>query len=142
MVIYRRIEYTSLGITILPIITRAKWQAIQITDIQKESIIGHLLEDGYITKTSGKMTNARFNFAQSCKKKDYFLQHHTNYLSLCKPHTTCATKFFITGASSLSSMNFLKLPCLNEYFYLFYKEGQKQVPTNICELLTAQNLAY
>lgn len=34
------------------------------------------------------------------------------------------------------------LPCFNYYHELFYKNGVKEVPKNIMELLTAQALAY
>jgi hypothetical protein len=36
----------------------------------------------------------------------------------------------------------LSLPCLNNYYELFYKDGRKIIPNNISELLTARGLAY
>ena len=36
----------------------------------------------------------------------------------------------------------LSLPCLNDYYELFYKDGRKIIPNNISELLTARGLAY
>src|SRR6202043_2793549 len=36
----------------------------------------------------------------------------------------------------------LSLPCLNNYYEFFYKDGKKIIPINISEFLTARGLAY
>jgi hypothetical protein len=38
--------------------------------------------------------------------------------------------------------NTLSLPCFNEFYDLFYPNGQKVVPLNIADLLTPLGLAY
>lgn len=68
-------------------------------------IVGHLLEDGFITKNVGNKSNARFGFSQSSKKEEYFNKVFSNFQILCTPGTLPQVKFFTTNKTSLSSMN-------------------------------------
>lgn len=110
----------------------------------QECLIGHLLGDGYMTKNTGKSTNARFGFSQSTKKQEYFSKVFSNFMPLCNTSTIPHTKFFVTNDTNLSSLNFstIRLPCLNHYYELFYGQGKRNVPVNIMDLLTPISLAY
>lgn len=66
-------------------ITLIERQGMSLSPYQKDCIVGHLLGDGYLTKTPGKNTNTRFGFTQSSKKKDYFQNVFSNFSSLCYP---------------------------------------------------------
>lgn len=98
---------------------------IVITTFLQECIVGHLLGDGFISKTRGKNTNARFGFSQSGKKKIYFNKVFTNFKAMCTANAKVYEKAFKTNNTNLTSLNFwtIRLPCLNIYYDIFYING-------------------
>lgn len=119
-------------------------QDIVLSPFLKECLVGHLLGDGFITKSPGRNTNARFGFSQSGKKIEYFTKVFSNFKVLCTPDTIPHVKLFTTGDTNLSSLNFwtIRLPCLNAYYELFYGNGKRIVPINIIDILSPIGLSY
>lgn len=97
-----------------------------------------------MTRNEGNSTNARFGFTQSTKKMEYFINVFIKYKSLCTENIKPHTKFFATKGTNLTSINFAtrRLPCLNMYHDLFYKDGKKEVPSNIADFLAPIGIAY
>lgn len=141
-------------------LTSEERKNIVITQFQKDCLVGHLLGDGYITRSIGassinhEKTNARFGFTQSTKKIEYFENVFNNFKTLCAQTTQeigPTTKYFNTAGTELSSINFstMRLPCFNIYYEMFYNtydkssiKSNRQVPLNIMEHLTPVSLSY
>ena len=79
---------------------------ISIPKFLQECIVGHLLGDGFITKRQGKNTNARFGFAQSSKKQEYFNNVFCNFKILCTENFNIQKKNFKTNNTNLRRLNF------------------------------------
>lgn len=127
-------------------LTRAERNKVELPNYTEERLIGHLLGDGYLVKSEGVKTNARFGLRQSSKKKEYFEKVFSNFQSVCSEDYKPLVKQFTTNKTNLESLSFLtlRLPCFNPYYEMFYasKIDERQVPDNIYELLTPVGLAY
>lgn len=112
-----------------------------------QALIGHLLGDGYLlrnkTKTTGKLNNTRFCFAQSVAHFDYFYFVYDIFKPFCQgPVYNYNRSSKLTGPFSGLQFNTLVFPCFSFYHDLFYNEaGVKIVPQNIRDLLTPIGLA-
>jgi hypothetical protein len=115
----------------------------------KEIIIGLILGDLFIQKDKRAINgNACLRFLQSTIHTDYLDHLYNKFQDYC----SAAPKIFNprpdkrTGkVYSVKYFNTYSLPCFNEYYDLFYKEGcpvQKVIPHNIGELLTPLSLAF
>lgn len=110
----------------------------------KEILIGLILGDAHLEKQS-LTANARLRFSQGLIHKEY-IEH---IFLLFKPY--CASdkpreynyldKRFQKVYFSLHFQT-RALLCFTEVYNLFYKKGNKIVPENHMELLTATGLAY
>jgi hypothetical protein len=91
------------------------------------------------SKTTGKLNNTRFCFAQSVAHSDYFYFVYDIFKPFCKgPVYKYNRTSKQTGAFSGLQFNTLVLPCFKFYYDLFYNEaGVKIVPRNIIDLLTS-----
>ena len=90
------------------------------------------------SKTTGKLNNTRFCFAQSVAHSDYFYFVYDIFKPFCKGlYLNLPRTSKLTGAFSGLQFNTLVFPCFNFYYDLFYNEaGVKIVPRNIIDLLT------
>lgn len=131
-------------------LTKKQRQEITVPSYTAQAIIGLLLGDGWMTKSS-PTGNARFGFAQSTIHKLYFDKVFSLFTSLCTPNLVPLMKTFgsMSTTTMYSSLSFItmRLPALNLYYDLFYKLTStgsyvKIVPMNIGELLTEVGLAY
>lgn len=118
---------------------------LKLSDIQKQTLIGVLLGDGYLNKPKLNH-NTKLVFDQSNSlHKEYLLHLYEVFESLTNtsPKITNRKPDIRTG-KVYNSIRFytLSLPCLNSYYELFYPNGKKMIPNNIGELLTARGLAY
>lgn len=135
---------SSITAPLIKRITAKERQSIVMPNFLHDSIVGHLLGDGFMVKRGGIKANARFGFTQSSNKEEYFNNVFSNFKILCTSSIQPQIKFFTTNKTNLSSISFLtmQLPCLNVYYDLFYKNGQRQVPLNIIDLLSPIGLSY
>lgn len=104
-------------------------------------IVGQLLSDGWLEKYSLN-SNTRFRFKQSVVRAYYvlvsfmFLSH---YCSSLPRLTKSKRKGKIHYGLEFSTRY---LPCFNELFRLFYRDGIKVIPDNIYDLLTPIAIAH
>jgi len=118
---------------------------LQLSEIQKETLIGVLLGDAYLRRPKSSH-NTKLVFDQSNNlHKDYLLHLYEVFepLTVTSPKMTNRKPDIRTG-KVYNSIKFstLSLPCLNNYYELFYPNGKKIIPDNIDKLLTARSLAY
>lgn len=112
--------------------------------IQKETLIGIMLGDGYLNKCNVKYP--RLEIEQSYPiKKEYLMA----LFEIFKPLVVSYPKIRVRKPDKRTgkvykSIRFVtsSFKCLNEYHDIFYKNGKKAVPKNIEELLTVRALAY
>jgi hypothetical protein len=111
---------------------------------QKEILIGSILGDLFIEKQKTSI-NPRLGFIQGIIHSDYLNHLYIEFLDLCtagpKVYNPAPDKRTGKVYSSIRVYTY-SLPCLKEYYDLFYPNGQKVVPLNIGELLTLVSLAY
>jgi len=117
----------------------------ELNEIQKEVIIGLLLGDGFLEKSS-KSVNPRFCFEQSYPEKEVYLFYVFNFYKLLvssfpsiitrKPDKRTGKVYKSLGFKTAA------FSCLNEYYNLFYKDRKKVIPKSIDKLLTARGLAH
>ena len=115
---------------------------IELTSLQKEVLVGHILGDGHIQQTRPTF-NARIIAKQSTIHTE-FLQHlYDIFESLCNSPPKITQTFYKKTGNIHESISFTtrSLPCLNIYRKLFYNDKVKVVPSNIDELLTPIGLA-
>jgi len=115
-----------------------------LSDIQKESLIGIILGDGFVDRAKSKY-NTRIRLEQSYPEKSEYLKSlYELFEPLVAMEPTLLTRENKKTGVVTKSLYFrtLAMPCLNYYHELFYKDGVKIVPQNLTELLTARGLAY
>jgi hypothetical protein len=129
------VSFFSMFFCILPVggadrLGKAERAAFTISPDSKEgqALIGHLLGDGYLirnkSKTTGKLNNTRFCFAQSVAHSDYFYFVYDIFKPFCKGPVYKYTRTSkLTGAFSGLQFNTLVFPCFNFYYDLFYNEA-------------------
>ena len=120
--------------------------AIILTTIQKETLIGNILGDGYIRRNTST-SNPTLTIEQTYPKRlDYVNHLYEVYANLVvqKPSIVVRKPDVRTG-KVYSTIRFWtrSLPCLVPIYEIFYTENRKRIlPNNIGELLTARSLAY
>lgn len=118
---------------------------INLTDIQKDILVGTLLGDSSI-ELGARYKNARLRFDQTFPSHASYLMYiYSHFLNLSgKGPKVFIRKPDIRTNKIYSSIQFktLSLPCLNYYRDLFYKDGRKIIPNNICDILNARALAF
>jgi len=127
-------------------LTKLQREEITLTQQQREIVVGCILGDLNVEKDKRAINgNARLRFIQSTEHKEYLGELYEEFKDHC-PHEPQIIKYKPdkrTGkVYSSIKFNTYSLPCFNEYFDLFYPNGQKIVPTNIYILLTPLGLAY
>nr|YP_009543506.1 LAGLIDADG endonuclease [Coniothyrium glycines]AYU74396.1 LAGLIDADG endonuclease [Coniothyrium glycines] len=111
---------------------------------QKEALIGIILGDGFLERVKPNH-NTRLRIEQSYPEKEKYLR---SLYDLLEPLTTMSPTILTRKdkRSSIKSQSLyfrtLAMPCLNDYYDLFYKEKVKVIPRNLSPLLTARGLAY
>jgi hypothetical protein len=126
-------------------LSKSDKENLTLSEIQKETLIGVLLGDAHLSRPK-PTHNTKLVFDQSNSlHKEYLLHLYDVFKSLTntEPYVTNRKPDTRTG-KVYNSIRFstLSLPCLNDYYELFYKDGRKIIPNNISELLTARGLAY
>src|ERR1700733_1518180 len=126
-------------------LSKSDKENLTLSEIQKETLIGVLLGDAHLSRPK-PTHNTKLVFDQSNSlHKEYLLHLYDVFKSLTntEPYVTNRKPDTRTG-KVYNSIRFstLSLPCLNDYYELFYKDGRKIIPNNINELLTARGLAY
>lgn len=111
-----------------------------------EVIVGLGLGDLFIEKRS-MTSNARLQFHQSNKNKDYINHLYLLFKEYCGSEPKNFTRFDSrpNKNKSYSSMKFstLSLPCFNKFRELFYNSsGKKIISEEIDKYFTARSLAY
>ncbi len=117
----------------------------ELTQEQKESIIGIMLADGFLEK--GKPThNARLRIDHTYPEQEsYVLSIYSVFSSLIniKPVINVRKADPRTNKIYKSiSVKTLSFSCLNKYHDLFYRDKKKVIPLNIQDLLTPRGLAH
>lgn len=111
---------------------------------QKEALIGIILGDGFLDRAKSNH-NTRLRIEQSYPEKEKYLR---SLHELFEPMTTMPPTILTRKDKRMDSTTFslyfrtLAMPCLNDYYDLFYKEKVKIIPSNLGQLLTARGLAY
>lgn len=115
-----------------------------LTDIQKEALIGIILGDGFLERLK-PTHNTRLRVEQSYPEKSEYLKSLYKLLEpLTAMEPTMLTRNNKKRGTVTESLYFrtLAMPCLNFYYELFYKDKVKIIPINLEDLLTARGLAY
>lgn len=120
--------------------------AMILSTIQKETLIGNILGDGYIERRKSTY-NPRLSINQTYPKRlDYVNHLYEIYANLVLQNPKIfVRKPDVRTGKVYSSICFRTraLPCLVPIYEIFYTENRKKViPKNIGELLTARSLAY
>lgn len=120
---------------------------MELTQIQKDIVIGGLLGDASITKSS-PTSNARMRFAQSEKQWDYLMWKYEHLRQFVKtpPRSDRQKRGFCKGkknARRMAYFNTISHSVFADIYNLFYykQPKKKRVPLNIQELLTEQAAA-
>ena len=120
-------------------------QAMQLTDEQKEILVGTMLGDAFIER-SKPTHNARLQFLQTFPDHaEYLTVLYVKFLNLAaSPPKVVIRKADKRTGNVYSQIQWKSptYPCLNVFHDMFYVNGKKVVPANIGELLTARALAY
>ena len=121
--------------------------AMILTTIQKETLIGNILGDGYIERRKNTY-NPTLTIEQTYPKRADYVNHlyeiYANLVLQREPKIVVRKPDVRTG-KVYSSIRFStrSLPCLIPIYEIFYTENRKRrLPNNIGELITARSLAY
>lgn len=116
----------------------------ELSSYQKDALLGLILGDGCLER--GKESwNTRLRVEQVYPNQEEFVR---NMYSLLTPMIKMSPSILTitdkrTGLNTQSIYFWtMKMPCLNYYYDLFYKNKIKIIPKNIGELLTPVSLAY
>lgn len=101
---------------------------------QEAIFVGKILGDGTIEKNGNF---SRLRIVQSSKQKEYvfWMYKELKILSTKKPRFTVTNNE--RGISCQYRFDTYSLPVIDKYRKLFYENGKKIVPKNICKLLTS-----
>jgi hypothetical protein len=115
----------------------------KLDETLKQVLIGNILGDVYMRRFSVN-SNTRIIFRQGSVNTDYLLHLYELFkeYSLKSPSITTIVDKDSKKSRSNLSFSTMALPCFNEYYDLFYLEGNKRVPLNISKHLTRISLAY
>ena len=114
----------------------------QLTEIQKETLVGSLLGDGALAQRR-ENKNARFHVRMGSLHKKELNNLYEIFKDMCKTPPKESLLFNKITQKEYNVISFMTLsyPCLNYYRKIFYNNGVKTVPLNIENLLTARGLA-
>jgi LAGLIDADG DNA endonuclease family len=126
-----------------PRLTKKERAAKILTPELKDILVGLLLGDLHIRKDSPTI-NSYLRFEQGLIHKDYLFHLHDLFQNYCKSGPKISNRKPDLRTNKIYTRvtcNTLSLPCLNEFYLLFYLDGKKVVPKNIGDLLTPAGLA-
>jgi hypothetical protein len=119
--------------------------AIQLTQEQIDIIVGCGLGDLHIRKDNRAVNgNAKLRFKQSSIHKEYINYLFKKFKNLTPQDTLKESSHLIKLTNKTYTSFYFQtysLPCFNKFYDLFILNGEKVVPNNIAEFLTAQALA-
>lgn len=119
--------------------------AVQLTDFQKDAVVGTMLGDSCMERAKSTH-NARLRFDQTFPNHASYLTYlYVLFINLCSKCPRVNTRKADSRTGNVYSTISVKtnaFPCFNYYHNLFYSEGVKVVPANIAVLLTARALAF
>ena len=119
-----------------------KRKDIQLTNIQKETLVGSLLGDGSLAKRiNNRNTRLQIRMSEAHEKEIWHLYHIFQNLVKTAPKLSITTNSATMKEYKVWSFMTLSYSCFNEYKELFYCNNIKRVPFNIEELLTERGLA-
>ena len=117
----------------------------ELTQEQKESIIGITLADGFLEREKPSY-NTRLRIDHTYpKQKSYVYNLYYLFAPLIAMEPVINVRKADTRTGEVYKSIYvrtLKFPCLNEYHDLFYKDKKKVIPLNIQHLLTSIGLAH
>jgi len=107
-----------------------------------EILIGLLLGDVHASKAITK--NPRFMFAQGWDQRSHLYHLYEIFKDFCKTEPKIYRRIDKRTNKTYSTIQFSTLtsPLFNYYYNIFYVNGNKVIPANLGELLTARGLAY
>ena len=112
-----------------------KRKDIQLTNIQKETLIGSLLGDGSLAKRiNNRNTRLQIRMSKAHEKELWHLYSIFHNLVQTAPKLSITINSKNMKEYEVLSFMTLSYPCLNEYRELFYCNNVKIVPENIQEL--------
>lgn len=84
------------------------------------------------------------NFVQSIIHSEFFYNVFNHFKNLCTSTTNPIPKSKVVKGNTYSFLGFttMQLPCLVEFYIMFYSAGIKVIPFNIALYLTPIALAY
>lgn len=122
--------------------TKQITEMIALPPYQKSVVVGLILSDGMLRYAAKRSKNVLLLFGQSLAHSSYvwfvffILSHYCKSLPVCRPRKRGENIFWIVEFATRS------LPCLNEFYSLFYVNGIKVIPDNIYDLLSPVALAH
>lgn len=137
-------QFKKLNLFSISIIRNYSSLGNDLTNYQKEAIIGLILGDLHISKVK-KTYNARLMFKQGLKNCNYIIHLFYLFSDYCISIPKIKSYFDKRTNKTYYSIYFdtRSLSIFNYYHSLFYdNEGVKLIPSNIGDLLTPVGLAY
>ena len=124
-------------------LTNLERSKYNLDDFLKQVLIGNILGDIHMRRFSNT-SNTRLIFRQGSKNSDYLLHLYELFKKYTLKGPSITTIVNKETEKSRNNLSFatLALPCFNDFYNLFYFEGQKRVPNNISKYLTEVSLAY
>ena len=124
-------------------LTNLERSKITLDDILKQVLVGNILGDVYMRRSSAK-ANTRVVFRQGSINADYLLHLYSLYQKFVStpPSVTSITDSATGKTRDNLSFATLALPCFNQLYEQFYLNGKKVVPANTADNLTQVGLAY
>jgi len=125
-------------------LTKLEQSQFSLSEDLKSILVGLLLGDLCAQKRTIK-GNTCLHFEQGLVHKDYIYHLYELFEPYCRsvPKTTNRLPDKRTGKIYSSvKFNTYSLPCFNEFYNLFYPEGNKIIPKNMWDLMTPLSLAY
>lgn len=139
---------SSIPLAITKRLTKKEREVFKLSPESEEgqALIGHILGDGCLMRHKPKsdkgVSNARFIFAQSTVREEYFYHVYDMFKPYCQgPCYQYQGNSKLTGPYFGNRFNTLTLPCFNFYYDLFYVNGVKIIPVNIIDYLTPISFA-
>jgi hypothetical protein len=123
-------------------LTKAEQSQFALSEDLKNILVGLILGDIFIYKACA---NARLCFKQGLIHKDYLEHLYELFKNYCSKAPVITNRLPDRRTGKIYNGIYFysyALPCINEFYDLFYVAGKKIIPSNIKELLTPLGFAY
>lgn len=123
-------------------LTQMELKMIEFPQYIRDIIVGLLLSDAWLSYASKKHKNPRLGFEQSSSKYEYIWGVFWSLSPYCSsfPRYISRVRWGVKNTTIVFTTR--SLPCMEEFYNLFYLKGKKVIPENIYHLLTPEALAH